>query len=329
MRQFDDALLEDDQRVADYGDRLSDLALLGARLRLADTEPCLAIGANLVRPRAIIALGAEARLLQAVVETQCPVPFVAWMLAGLPTWTSALDLVVLLDGPDLELTQAADQAVRRGAQLMVVAPADSGLNDRVPATAMIGLGRADPLVEAAVALTSLATAGLGPALNLAELADAVDQVAAVSGPRNPLGRNPAKDLACALADSSPLVWGAPGLAARAARRVAGAIREATGWPALAADESALMPLIAGSGRQDLFADPIEQPSRAPRFSVLLLQDDAGAAAGGRLWRAAQAKSIRVETIETAAGHPLIRYAEMLQQGLFAAAYLDLASVEEC
>lgn len=328
MRLFDDALLEDDARLADRGQSLVDLALLGARLRQAKTDGCQSLGAGLVRPRAIIAVGSEARLLRAVVEPVCPVPFIAWSLGGLPSWASALDLVMILGGRGPVLVEAAAQAVRRGTQLVVVAPADSILVDRVPAGALIALTQSDDLVEAVLALACLGVAGLGPGVDLADLADAVDRVAAENGPCQPLGRNPAKAMACALADTVPLVWGAPVLAARASRRVAEAIREATGRPALAAGETALLPLITGSGRQDLFADPIEEPSQDIRFSVLLLQDEPAIGAGARLARSAQSKSIRLETIETTAEQPLTRYAELLQRGLFAAAYLDLASVEE-
>ena len=54
------------------------------------------------RPRAVVAAGPDSRLLRAVLEPWCPVPFVAWPAAGLPGWAGAMDLVVVLapDGAD-------------------------------------------------------------------------------------------------------------------------------------------------------------------------------------------------------------------------------------
>ena len=54
------------------------------------------------RPRAVVAAGPDSRLLRAVLEPWCPVPFVAWPGPGLPGWAGGLDLVVVLapDGAD-------------------------------------------------------------------------------------------------------------------------------------------------------------------------------------------------------------------------------------
>ena len=47
----------------------------------------------------MIAAGPDSRLLRAVLEPWCPVPFVAWPDPALPGWAGSLDLVVVL-APD-------------------------------------------------------------------------------------------------------------------------------------------------------------------------------------------------------------------------------------
>ena len=76
------------------------------------------------RPRAVIAAGPDSRLLRAVLEPWCPVPFVAWPGPALPGWAGSLDLVVVLapDGTDTGTASAVAEAVRRGCQVVVACP---------------------------------------------------------------------------------------------------------------------------------------------------------------------------------------------------------------
>ena len=82
--------------------RLRTLAESGARVRreaheaASATAELIARGRDEARPRAVIAAGPDSRLLRAVLEPWCPVPFVAWPNPGLPGWTGSLDLVVML-----------------------------------------------------------------------------------------------------------------------------------------------------------------------------------------------------------------------------------------
>jgi hypothetical protein len=66
-----------------------------------------------------------------------------------------------------------------------------------------------------------------------------DMVAESASPHHDLAVNEAKDLACALADAEPLLWGGSVLAARASRRLAQWMRRATGRIALSADSAGL------------------------------------------------------------------------------------------
>ena len=105
------------------------------------------------------------------------------------------------------------------------------------------------------------------------MAQALDDVAIACSPYRDLAVNPAKMLAIALADSTPLVWGGSVLAARAARRVAESIRRASGRTALAGDAEHLLPVIEAAKATDLFADPFDDDGDAGRPPALLVLDD--------------------------------------------------------
>ena len=111
------------------------LAEAGARVRAeidASAEVLATLASDGFRPRAIVAAGRDARLVRAVLEPVCPVPFVAWPGPGLPGWAGPLDLVVVLAGTseDLGAISAAAEAVRRGCGLMVASPEDSPVATR-------------------------------------------------------------------------------------------------------------------------------------------------------------------------------------------------------
>jgi len=326
---FDDALL-DDTDLLERSEKLRHLALAGARLRRGHTDEMASVVEELsgVRPRSVLVTGAEARLVRAVVEPFCPVPCVAWAMPGLPPWAGPLDLVIVLAGLDSRMLPACLEALKRGSLLFVVAPQGSPLLDESTSVAMIPTQDDDPFVAALLVLKVLDLLGLGPGLDLDEVADALDTVAETCGPRYGLDANPAKNLACALADHVPLIWGGSVLAARASRRMAEALREATALPALAADDEALLPLIMGSRPRDLFADPFEDGSTSIQYCLLILDDGEYALQAVDLAQIADARNIRVEYIRSTQGNPVLRYAGLLYQGLFAAAYLELASVEE-
>src|ERR1700710_92959 len=78
--EFDDARLDDPEALSAADDRLRTLADAGARVRheVNAAHAAMAALAGAPRPRAVVAAGADARLLRAVLEPWCPVPFVAW-----------------------------------------------------------------------------------------------------------------------------------------------------------------------------------------------------------------------------------------------------------
>lgn len=332
---FDDALLDDPEAFGAADDVLRRLAQAGARVRieLADAEPLLSRLADGDRPRAVVAAGTDARLVRALLEPVCPVPFVAWPQPGLPGWVGALDLVVVLaaDSHELEnnagLVATVHEAVRRGARLLVACPERSAIADHAgsSSTTLIPTRTGDTLAAAVVVLAGLHHAQLGPPLDPERVAATMDQIAEDCSPYADISVNPAKDLALGLAESQPLIWGGSVLAARASRRIAEALRAASGRTALAADAEALLPVLASTQARDPFADPYEEAA-TDRTPVLVLLDDGVESVRrdrSRLIAAAERVDLRVCTVSHQQGSDVERYAALLQTGLFAAVYLAL------
>lgn len=331
MVEFDDGRLDDPEVLAGADSLLRPLAEAGARLRreAAAAESVIAGLAGEDRPRAVIAVGPEARLLRAVLEPVCPVPFVAWPSLGLPGWVGPLDLVVVLGGHPQQAGSCAHEALRRGSRVLVTASPDSPLavQSASRATTLLPVSTADPFAAAIVALAALQGYGLGPAVTPGEVADALDAVAKESSFAVDLSSNPAKTLALELADTQPLIWGGSVLAARASRRIAEAIRSASGRVALAADAGELLPMIANTRPRDPFEDPFEEGSPGVRPTLVVIDDGQGDAENAEqrdaLEENARVADVRVSELAQTTGSIMERYATVLAKGRFAAAYLQI------
>jgi hypothetical protein len=339
---FDESRLDDASALGAADLRLRTLAESGARVRREAGEAAAAIddavsrARELARPRAVVAAGPDSRLLRAVLEPWCPVPFVAWPGPALPGWAGSLDLVVVLapDGADSGTASGVAEAVRRGCQAVVACPQGSMVAEHAAGRwcTILPTATRDQLATAVVMLAYLDRVSLGPATDAEEVAEALDAVALSCSPHRDLAVNPAKMLAIALADTNPLVWGGSVLAARAARRVAESVRRASGRTALAGDAEHLLPVIEAARPRDVFDDPFSEgvPERRP---VLLVLDDASddpvvTEQRGRLEAAAAARGVRVETVSTDASSEVARYASLLLSGTYAAEYLRLGLVQE-
>ena len=339
---FEEARL-DDPAVLERADVvLRPLAEAGARVRREAVEAAEAVAdavrlASDDRPRAVIAAGPDSRLLRAVLEPWCPVPFVAWPGPGLPGWAGALDLVVVLapEGSDTGSASAVAEAVRRGCRVVVASPPGSLVAEHAAGrdTAVLPARSGDQLAVAVVVLDFLSRVGLGPETDAEAVAVALDDVALSCSPHRDLAVNPAKTLAIALADATPVFWGGSVLAARAARRAAEAVRRASGRTALAGDAEHLLPVIASTPAHDVFDDPFADDDGEPALRPALVVLDDGSdeptvrEQRGRLTAEASARRVRVETLTSPAAAVascgIAGYASLLGQGRYAAAYLGV------
>ncbi|TDE15943.1 SIS domain-containing protein [Jiangella asiatica] len=332
---FFDGSLDDPNALSVIDPVLRDVAGWGAQVRLAESAAADVLGSldgGGDRPRAVIAGGADGRLFRAVLEPICPVPFVAWPHRGLPGWAGPLDLVILVcpHGVGEDEISAVAEARRRGCALLVTAPERSPMRDAAAGrgTTFIPAGSTDATALAVPMLHALHLLGLGPQVDAEPVAAALDDVAERCGPSVPVDVNPAKELALGLADDVPVVWGGSVLAARAARRVAEALRSASGRPAVAGDADQLVPLLAGAPEPDLFADPFEDgPATTTRPALVILDDgadtDPAVAERARLDDAASSAGVRVQEVRAVEGPDIGRFAALLATGRFAAAYLAL------
>ncbi|WP_122818369.1 SIS domain-containing protein [Nocardioides pantholopis] len=339
---FDESRLDDESALNSADLRLRTLAESGARVRREAAaagevlDRAVETAREQARPRAVIAAGPDSRLLRAVLEPWCPVPFVAWPGPALPGWAGSLDLVVVLapEGADSGTASAVAEAVRRGCQVVVACPPRSMVAEHAAGrwTTIFPTSTGDQLATAVVMLTYLDRVDLGPQTDAEELANALDEVATVSSPHRDLAVNPAKMLAIALADANPLIWGGSVLAARAARRVAESIRRASGRTALAGDAEHLLPVIEAARQRDVFVDPFADGPTELRPMLVVLDDGAEEPAvreqRTRLQAAAAARGVRVHPVTTDAPTELARYASLVLSGRYAAEYLGLGLVED-
>ena len=339
---FDDTRLDDEEALSAADPYLRPLAEAGSRVRREAGACAEALAAAVAqagaeaRPRAVVAAGPDSRLLRAVLEPWCPVPFVAWPGPGLPGWAGALDLVVVLapDGSDTGAASAVAEAVRRGCRLVVACDPASLVGQHAVGrdTTVLPTTAGDQLASAVVVLELLAALDLGPHSSAEAVASALDEVSVACSPYRDLSVNPAKMLAIALADGSPVVWGGSVLAARAARRISEQLRRASGRAALAGDAEHLLPVLRAVRPRDLFADPFADPfadegeGAEPRPVLLLLDDGSDVTVReqrDRLVTEAQEHDVRVERIEAHEGDGVARYATLLATGTWAATYVQL------
>jgi hypothetical protein len=341
---FDDSLLDDAAALAHADGELRALAEAGARVRREAVEVRDALAAALdeadmdARPRAVVAAGPDSRLLRAVLEPWCPVPFVAWPNPSLPGWAGSLDLVTVLapEGGDMGAASAVAEAIRRGCQVVVACPPHSVVAEHTRGrhTTLLPAESGDQLATAVVMLQYLSRVGLGPDTEPEAVAQALDDVAVACSPYVSQVDNPAKLLAIALAEATPILWGGSVLAARAARRIAESMRRTSGRAALAADAEHLLPLLKSAKQHDVFADPFADPFAGDEVeaadlapALVVLDDGADESsireARGRLVVAAQERSVRVETIASNAPNDVARYAALLSTGRYAATYLGI------
>jgi hypothetical protein len=294
---FDDELLDDPRRLeaTDSGGLLRAAATAGAQVRATAAAAQEArldqLGGQ--RPRALVLLTrpgaapAAAPLLLALLGPSCPVPVVT--TRSVPMWVGALDIVLAntTDPGDRELAEGIDRAVRRGAQVMLTAPADGPVAAAAAGRAVLLVPRIE--VPPGLSLPRALTAGLLllDTLKLLEtdaevLAGELDREAERDYVAHESLVNPAKALALRLQGRTPLLWGIDPVATAVAGHCAGALAAHAGVVAHAAGfpEAAALPVLRqeatrASGDADVFHDPFEdrfggQPGRMPAMRPVLL-----------------------------------------------------------
>jgi hypothetical protein len=186
-------------------------------------------------------------------------------------WVGALDIVLAntTDPGDRELAEGLDRAVRRGAQVVLTAPADGPVAAVAAGRSVLVVPRIE--VPPGLTLPHALTAGL---LLLDTLGLLVTDSEALAGEldreaeRDHVAQeslvNPAKALALRLTARTPLLWGTDPVATAVAGHCAGALAAHAGVVAHAAGfhEAAALPVLRqeatrASGDADIFHDPAE------------------------------------------------------------------------
>lgn len=281
----DDDLLDDPGRLEaiDTSGLLPAAATAGAQVRstAAAAEEAGLRGLTGERPRALVLLtrpgaaSAAAPLLLALLGPSCPVPVVT--TRSVPMWVGALDIVLAntTDPGDRELAEGLDRAVRRGARVVLTAPADGPVAAAVAGRAVLVVPRIE--VPPGLALPRVLTAGLLLLDALGLLATDVEALAGEldrEAERDHVGHeslvNPAKSLALRLTGRTPLLWGTDPVATAVAVHCAGALAAHAGVVAHAAGfhEAAALPVlrreaVRGSAAPDVFSDPFGDPIGDP------------------------------------------------------------------
>jgi hypothetical protein len=291
---FDEDLLDDPRRLeaTDSGGLLRAAATAGAQVRATSAAAEEAGLPQLAgrRPRALVLLTrpgaapAAAPLLLALLGPSCPVPVVT--TRSVPMWVGALDIVLAntTDPGDRELAEGIDRAVRRGAQVVLTAPADGPVAAASAGRAVLLVPRVE--VPPGLTLPRALAAGLLLLNSLKLLATDIEVLAGEldrEAERDYVAHeslvNPAKALALRLHGRTPLLWGTDPVAAVVAGHCAGALAAHAGVVAHAAGfpEAAALPVLRqeatrAGGEADVFHDPYEDSSgnRMPAMRPVLL-----------------------------------------------------------
>ncbi|MDN5746962.1 MAG: hypothetical protein L0H64_00260 [Pseudonocardia sp.] len=356
---LDDTLLADPRALAALDTRgvLRSAATAGAQVRSAAQGALEAGVADLAgtRPRALVLLrrpgssGAAAELLGALLGPRCPVPLVVADAA--PSWIGPLDIVVAhtADATDGDLADSVARAVRRGAEVVLSAPADGPVafagagrmrlvEPRIPVPPGLDLPRALAVGLAVLRALGLLDAPLDPGMDV--LADVLDAEAERNQPGHEPFVNPAKSLALRLAEHTPLLWGTDALGAAVAGHAASSLATHAGVVAHAADvaqgvtATGLLRALDHTAAADVFHDPFDDPDPgATAWPVRLVlpatgEDDPAQAVLRRTGRSLPDADLLHPVEEVARGTPhaaLLRAALLTSRLDVAAVYLGLAT----
>ncbi|WP_072806754.1 tobH protein [Rhodococcoides yunnanense] len=256
--------------AADTDGVLRSAALGGAQVRATSTAVTEAVADRLrdLRPRSVVFVSGDGRagraasMLIAGAGARIGVPLVR--AAGTPLWVGPLDVVVVAgdDAGDPRLAEATSIAVRRGAETVLITPAEGPLR-----SAAAGRGVFVPPRIAAREHNTLMrhlAAGIGVLANVSDgayrsllpdpdrLADLLDAEAARNHPSNEVFHNPAKSLAARISGSRVVLTGASPVAVELARHGSEVLLRAAGVVSSAGELADVVAAAVASGRQSSF-----------------------------------------------------------------------------
>ncbi|MEV8526854.1 SIS domain-containing protein [Streptomyces sp. NPDC052000] len=373
---LDESLLDvpDALARADRRGLLRGAAEAGARVRTAARHAVEAGIAELKpegRPRSVLIAGpgtaaaGVADLITALAGASAPVtrlestgvaPAAGALRWSLPGWAGSVDLLLITttDGTEPGLALLAEQAYRRGCNVVAVAPQRSPLAEAVDgvhglvvpmASAPFEPDEAETSAASPSALWSLFTPLLAlldrvgllsaPPETIEKVAARLDRTAERCGPAIATYSNPAKTLATELTESLPLIWTEGGAAAAVGRRFAAVLAELSGHLALAAELPEALPahgvllagsLAAGADPDDFFRDRVDEPERL-HARVVLLRDRpvGGLSAAPAARELALSHDAPISELEPEEGNELECLAELLAITDFATVYLTISS----
>jgi glucose/mannose-6-phosphate isomerase len=370
------ALRLDDPDLVEAGDPggmlrqvASSAAQVRTALRACDEADLSALRPD-SRPRAIIAAGAgncafAGDALAAICGPGAPVQVAVVSGYQLPGWVGAADLVIAVSrsGQTAEALALANQATRRGCDLVGVAAPGSPLQQAIQAArgTFIPVTSGGPARAMPWALT-VPLLVVASRLGVARVdADACESAAAVMEdiahqcrPSSESFVNPAKSLALDLVGTLPLIWGGSPLAAAAARRFASQLAANAKYPSLAGalpgaghDQVEVFdgpfapapdPEFPAAEDLDVAMDALSREDVSalddsaggqPSLRLVLLADEAGehdAVARVRAAAAslAAARGIDLTELPMEGSHPLPRLAGTVQLLDYASVYLGIA-----
>jgi hypothetical protein len=301
------------------------------------------------------ASGSAAELLTALLAPVAPIPVLT--MDAVPSWIGPLDVVLAhtADRDDVVLAESVQLAVRRGAEVVLSAPADGPVasagagrvrlvEPRIPVPPGLDLPRALAIGLAVAGALDIA----GPPLpaGLDPLADQLDAEAERNQPGHEPFMNPAKALALRVDGHTPLLWGTDAPAAAVAAHGAFALAVHAGVVAhadevgRAAQATGLRRALDVAARErDIFHDPfagsfgegeLGEPAAAPPRLVLLAtgEDDPGQVTLRRTGRGWPSSDLLhpVEEVPRGTRHAALLRAMVLASRLeVAAVYLGLAT----
>lgn len=349
---LDEELLDDPERLqaGESGQLLRAAATSGAQVRAtlqAAAEIELAEALRGARPRALVLLtrpgagSSAAGILRALLGAGCPVPVVA--ADSTPPWVGPLDVLVgyTADQNDRPLADSVDLAARRGAQVLLTAPADGPVAAAAAGRAWLLTPRVTPppTLALATALTAglLAAGALGLlATDLDGLADELDREAERNHPLHESFVCPAKALALRLARRSPLLLGLDPVASAVAKHAAatlgahaGLLAVATGYREMLAQPALHQAAVHAAAQSTVFRDPFldedDEGSQALRVTLLAIRADDAAGVARQAATGALATADVIAPGDEVSGDESLLAALLASRFDVAALYLGLAT----